>query len=59
MGGVYHDFGPDGTNEVMVYFTDVDGSSIPILQGGSGSQGDWITGTEYPIIGPNGQGAYS
>ena len=33
------------------------GSSIPILQGGSGSQGDWITGTEYPIIGPNGQGA--
>ena len=58
MAGVYHDFGPDGTNEVMVYFTDVDaGSSIPILQGGSGSQGDWITGTEYPIIGPNGQGA--
>jgi hypothetical protein len=59
MAGVYHDFGPDGTNEVMVYFTDVDaGSSIPILQGGSGSQGDWITGTEYPIIGPNGQGAH-
>ena len=59
MAGVYHDFGPDGTNEVMVFFTDVDaGSSIPILQGGSGSQGDWITGTEYPIIGPNGQGAH-
>ena len=58
MAGVYHDFGPDGTNEVMVFFTDVDASSsIPILQGGSGSQGDWITGTEYPIIGPNGQGA--
>jgi hypothetical protein len=59
MAGLYHDFGPEGTNEVMVFLTDVDaGSSISILQGGSGSQGDWLTGTEYPVIGPNGQGAY-
>ena len=58
MGGIHHDFGPDGTNEVMVYFTDVDASSsVSILQGGAGSVGDWLTGTEYPVIGPNGQGS--
>ena len=30
MAELYHDFGPDGTNEVMVFLTDVDafGSSI-------------------------------
>ena len=58
MAYLHHDFGPDATDEVMVYFTDVDaGSTIAILQGGGGSVGDWITGVEYPIIGPNGQGA--
>ncbi len=58
MANVYHDFGPDGTDEVMVFLTDVDAaSSISILQGATPSQGDWITGTPQPIIGPNGQGA--
>ena len=58
MEELYHDFGTHGTNEFMVFFLDVDaGSSIPILQGGAGSQGDWVTGVNYPIIGPNGQGA--
>jgi hypothetical protein len=27
-----------------------DGSSVAQLNGGSGSQGDWVTGTPYPII---------
>ena len=58
MSNVYHDFGPNGTDEVMVFLTDVDAaSSISILQGVTPSQGDWITGTPQPIIGPNGQGA--
>ena len=58
MANVYHDFGPDGTDEVMVFLTDVDAaSSISILQGVTPSQGDWITGTPISIIGPNGQGA--
>ena len=55
-GGVYHDFGPNGTNEVMVYFNDVDLVSIPILQGGSGSQGDWIIKLNIQLL-ANGQGA--
>ena len=58
MQELYHDFGPDGTDEFMVFWIDGDGnSSVSILQGSSASQGDWVTGVDYPIIGPNGQGA--
>ena len=58
MEELYHDFGPDGTDEFMVFFIDGDaGSSVPLLNGGSGSQGNWTVGTPYPIIGPNGQGS--
>ncbi len=58
MQDLYHDFGPNGTDEFMVFWIDGDaGSSLQILQGGvGGSQGDWLTGTSYPVIGPNGQG---
>ena len=38
------------TDDVMVFFIEGDESSLAALQGGSGSQGDWITGTPYPII---------
>ncbi|KAA3638227.1 MAG: T9SS C-terminal target domain-containing protein [Bacteroidetes bacterium] len=59
MEELYHDFGPDGTNEFMVFFIDGDqGSSNSQLMGGGDSQGDWTAGTEYPIIGPNGWGAH-
>ena len=58
MEELYHDFGPDGTDEFMVFFIDGDaGSSVSLLNGGSGSVGDWVTGTPYPLIGPNGEGA--
>jgi hypothetical protein len=58
MEELYHDFGPDGTDEFMVFFIDGDaGSSVSILNGGGSSQGDWVTGTPYPLIGPNGQGS--
>ena len=58
MQELYHDFGPNGTDEFMVFWIDGDaGSTVPILNGGGGSVGDWVTGVDYPIIGPNGQGA--
>ena len=58
MEELYHDFGPDGTDEFMVFFIDGDaGSSVAILNGAGSSQGDWVTGTPYPLIGPNGQGS--
>ena len=58
MEELYHDFGPDGTDEFMVFFIDGDaGSSVSLLNGGSGSVGNWVTGTPYPLIGPNGEGA--
>ena len=58
MEELYHDFGPDGTDEFMVFFIDGDaGSSVSLLNGASGSQGNWTTGTPYPLIGPNSQGS--
>lgn len=57
MDQLFHDFGPGGTNDLMIVFVDGDpGSSLALLQGASGSQGDWTAGTPYPIIGPGGQG---
>ena len=55
---LYINHGPAGmpnvssntTDDVMVFFIEGDESSLAALQGGSGSQGDWITGTPYPII---------
>jgi len=55
---LYINHGPAGmpnvsattTDDVMVFFIEGDESTLAALQGGSGSQGDWITGTPYPII---------
>ena len=39
------------TNDVMVIFIEGDGSSEVCLGGsGCGTQGDWISGTQFPII---------
>tara|TARA_R110000744_G_scaffold269876_1_gene383162 strand:- start:64 stop:1275 length:1212 start_codon:yes stop_codon:yes gene_type:complete len=58
MQELYHDFGPNGTDEFMVFWIDGDAnSSLSTLNGGGSSMGDWVTGVDYPIIGPNGQGA--
>lgn len=63
MEKMYEEFGPEGTNDLMVFF--IDGSqnsaqtvqsTMALLEGATGSQGDWTAGTEYPIIGPNGEG---
>jgi hypothetical protein len=49
---LYETYGPDGTDEVMVFYIEGDGgSTIDQLNGiGGGTQGDWVDGTPYPII---------
>lgn len=49
---VYNDFGPDGTDEIMALFIEVDASTtLDNLNGlGSATHGNWVTGTPYPII---------
>lgn len=48
-------YGPNGTDEIMVFFIEGDVNTttpclygLPTCQGGT--QGDWVTGTPYPII---------
>jgi len=55
---VYEEYGPDGTDELMIYFIEPDnGTTEDCLYGPSGcsggTQGDWVTGTDYPIINTN------
>lgn len=52
---VYEQYGPDGTNEMMVYFVEGDfRTNLACLHNEAGcnlsTQGDWVTGTPYPII---------
>jgi Secretion system C-terminal sorting domain/AhpC/TSA family len=55
---LYNEHGPNGTksNDVMVFFVEGDkATSLADLQGsGSNTQGDWVTGTPYPIFNPTG-----
>ena len=56
----YNTYGPSGTDEAMVFFVEGQtGNGIDQLNGITGStgnayydntQGDWVTGTPYPII---------
>jgi len=59
MQELYHDFGPNGTDEFMVFWVDGDANSSVSILNGSDSiwEKDWVTGVDYPIIGPYGQGA--
>ena len=52
MRDLYDQYGPDGTDEVMVFFIEGDAStnSADLAGTGSNTQGNWITGTTYPII---------
>lgn len=55
----YAQHGPSGDNTAMVLFIEAQGGTLAQLNGGAGSQGDWVTGTPYPIIptyAPNGTG---
>ncbi len=53
--GLWDQYGPEGTNEVRIYFIEGDASTNEAcLHGPSGcvggTQGDWTAGTLYPII---------
>ena len=45
-------YGPPGTNEMYVFFVECDGSTgLAQLNGtGGNTQGNWVTGTPYPIL---------
>lgn len=49
---LYDTFGPDGTDDLMVFFLEGDDTTTQAdLEGtGTATAGDWITGTTYPII---------
>jgi len=52
---LYTQYGPQGTNELMVLFVEGDdATNTDCLYGPTGcvggTQGDWVTGTPYPII---------
>ncbi len=52
---VYHDYGPDGTNEMMVLWVEGDpNTGLDDIQGtGSATLGDWTVDTSFPIIDDN------
>ncbi len=49
---LYTTYGPNGTNEMMVFYIEGDGATtLADLYGtGTNTQGNWVTGTPYPII---------
>jgi len=49
---LYSQYGPSGTNEVMVFWVEGDGStSVAEISGsGSSTQGDWTAGTTFPMV---------
>jgi len=57
LGHIYDAYGADGSDEVVVLFIEADASTNGdnLLANGLGNnpsqdQGDWVTGTEYPIV---------
>lgn len=58
MEKLYHEFGPEGTNDLVIIWVDGDpASSMALIEGATGSQGNWTVGVDYPIIGPDGEGS--
>ena len=49
---LYETFGPNGTDDLMVFYMEGDDTTTQAdLEGtGTATTGDWITGTPYPII---------
>ena len=46
------DYGPNGTDELRIFFIESDDTTTndDLFGFGSATQGDWVTGTTYPII---------
>ena len=50
LSDLHDQYGPNGTNEVVVLFIEADPSTpVSHLYGGGNSQGNWVAGTPYPI----------
>ena len=49
---IYNAYGPDGSDEVMVFYVEGDAATTTADLNGTGTntQGDWVTGTPYPIL---------
>ncbi|MCF8247946.1 MAG: T9SS type A sorting domain-containing protein [Saprospiraceae bacterium] len=49
---VWNQYGPNGTDEIVPFFIEVDDNTTPEDLNGTGGNtyGDWVTGTPYPII---------
>ncbi|MDA1336040.1 MAG: T9SS type A sorting domain-containing protein [Bacteroidetes bacterium] len=49
---LYELYGPDGTDELRIFYIESDDSTTDADLNGTGTatQGDWVTGTSYPII---------
>jgi thiol-disulfide isomerase/thioredoxin len=48
---LYNAYGPNGSDEVMVFWVEGDGSTpVADIYGAGSSQGDWTEGVSYPII---------
>jgi len=52
LSDVYNNYGPNGTDEMMVFWIEGDlaTDSADLHGTGNSTQGDWVTGTPYPII---------
>tara|TARA_B100000963_G_scaffold32444_1_gene24105 strand:- start:1655 stop:3154 length:1500 start_codon:yes stop_codon:yes gene_type:complete len=52
LSDLYNAYGPNGSDEIMVFFVEGDGSTNTADLNGTGNStlGDWITGTPYPVI---------
>jgi len=49
---IWEEHGPEGTDEVMIFYIEADpATTIADLNGtGESTQGDWVTGTGYPVV---------
>ena len=49
---LYETYGPDGTDELRIFYIESDDTTTDDDLNGTGAstQGDWVTGTNYPII---------
>ena len=58
LDALYTDFGPNGTDELRIFFIESSDSPLNTLYGEGDSQGDWVSNTQYPII-DNGEAIFS
>jgi thiol-disulfide isomerase/thioredoxin len=58
LDALYTDFGPNGTDELRIFFIESSDSPLNTLYVEGYSQGDWVSNTQYPII-DNGEAIFS